>query len=52
MDWVKTSTGYAPGGATLDDLRLMRKHSPAQVQVKAAGASAISTQFWPRVKLA
>ncbi len=37
VDWVKTSTGYAPGGATLDDLRLMRKHSPAQVQVKAAG---------------
>ena len=36
-DWVKTSTGYAPGGATLDDLRLMRQHSPAHVQVKAAG---------------
>src|ERR1039458_540596 len=27
-DWVKTSTGYAPGGATLADLELMRKHSP------------------------
>jgi deoxyribose-phosphate aldolase len=36
-DWVKTSTGYAPSGATLADLELMRKHSPAQVQVKAAG---------------
>ncbi|HEY2120841.1 MAG TPA: deoxyribose-phosphate aldolase [Candidatus Acidoferrum sp.] len=36
-DWVKTSTGYAPTGATLDDLRLMRMHSPAHVQVKAAG---------------
>ena len=36
-DWVKTSTGYAPSGATLDDLRLMRKHSPPHVQVKAAG---------------
>ncbi len=36
-DWVKTSTGFGSGGATLDDLRLMRKHSPAQVQVKAAG---------------
>jgi deoxyribose-phosphate aldolase len=36
-DWVKTSTGYAPTGATMDDLRLMRKHSPAHVQVKAAG---------------
>jgi deoxyribose-phosphate aldolase len=36
-DWVKTSTGYAPGGATHDDLRLMRKHSAPHVQVKAAG---------------
>ena len=36
-DWVKTSTGYAPSGATLPDLELMRKHSPARVQVKAAG---------------
>ena len=37
VDWVKTSTGYAPSGATFDDLRLMRKYSPARVQVKAAG---------------
>lgn len=37
VDWVKTSTGYAPSGATMEDLRLMRKHSPARVQVKAAG---------------
>ena len=37
VDWVKTSTGYGTGGATLDDLRLMRQHSPASVQVKAAG---------------
>jgi deoxyribose-phosphate aldolase len=36
-DWVKTSTGYGTGGATLEDLKLMRKHSPAHVQVKAAG---------------
>jgi deoxyribose-phosphate aldolase len=36
-DWVKTSTGYGTGGATLEDLKLMRKHSPASVQVKAAG---------------
>jgi deoxyribose-phosphate aldolase len=36
-DWVKTSTGYAPSGATDADLILMRKHSPAHVQVKAAG---------------
>ncbi len=36
-DWVKTSTGYGSSGATLEDLALMRKHSPAHVQVKAAG---------------
>ncbi len=36
-DFVKTSTGYAPGGATIEDLKLMRAHSPARVQVKAAG---------------
>src|SRR5271165_4137830 len=37
VDWVKTSTGYAPSGATMADLELMRAHSPANVQVKAAG---------------
>jgi deoxyribose-phosphate aldolase len=36
-DWVKTSTGYGDGGATLDDLKLMRAFSPPHVQVKAAG---------------
>ncbi|HLF36080.1 MAG TPA: deoxyribose-phosphate aldolase [Cyclobacteriaceae bacterium] len=46
-DFVKTSTGYGfvmgPDGkyfylgATDHDLKLMRKHSPANVQVKAAG---------------
>lgn len=37
VDWVKTSTGYGTGGATDEDLKLMRAHSPAHVQVKAAG---------------
>lgn len=36
-DWVKTSTGYGSGGATLEDLALMRKHAAPHVQVKAAG---------------
>ncbi|QDT07746.1 Deoxyribose-phosphate aldolase 1 [Rubripirellula lacrimiformis] len=36
-DWVKTSTGYGTGGATHDDLKLMRQHSGDHVQVKAAG---------------
>ncbi|GIW94398.1 MAG: deoxyribose-phosphate aldolase [Pirellulaceae bacterium] len=37
VDWVKTSTGFGPSGATPDDVRLMREHSPEHVQVKAAG---------------
>jgi deoxyribose-phosphate aldolase len=36
-DWVKTSTGFGTGGATVEDVKLMRAHSPAHVQVKAAG---------------
>jgi deoxyribose-phosphate aldolase len=36
-DWVKTSTGYGTGGATIEDLKLMREHAPDHVQVKAAG---------------
>jgi deoxyribose-phosphate aldolase len=36
-DYVKTSTGYGTGGATLDDLRLMRRAAPARVKLKAAG---------------
>lgn len=36
-DFVKTSTGYGTGGATIADLQLMRKHSPPHVKVKAAG---------------
>jgi deoxyribose-phosphate aldolase len=36
-DFVKTSTGFAPGGATIPDLKLMRATVGPQVQVKAAG---------------
>jgi deoxyribose-phosphate aldolase len=36
-DFVKTSTGFAKSGATLEDLALMRKSVSPQVQVKAAG---------------
>lgn len=36
-DFVKTSTGFAPTGATLEDLRLMRAHSNPNVRIKAAG---------------
>jgi deoxyribose-phosphate aldolase len=36
-DFVKTSTGYGSGGATIPDLKLMRKHSPPHVRIKSAG---------------
>jgi deoxyribose-phosphate aldolase len=36
-DWVKTSTGYGTGGATHEDLKLMRQQAAPHVQVKAAG---------------
>lgn len=35
--FVKTSTGYAPGGATLEDVRLMRRTVSPAVGLKAAG---------------
>lgn len=35
-DFVKTSTGYAPTGATIEDLRLMRENVSSAVKVKAA----------------
>lgn len=36
-DFVKTSTGYAPQGATLHHVKLIRSVLPAQVGIKAAG---------------
>jgi deoxyribose-phosphate aldolase len=35
-DWVKTSTGFAPTGATIEDIRMMRASVSDKVQVKAA----------------
>jgi deoxyribose-phosphate aldolase len=35
-DYVKTSTGFAPSGATIEDLRLMRATVSPRVKVKAA----------------
>lgn len=35
-DFVKTSTGFAPTGATIADVKLMRANVGPQVQVKAA----------------
>lgn len=36
-DFVKTSTGFGRGGATLDDVRLMKRLVSDRMQVKASG---------------
>ena len=36
-DFIKTSTGFAAGGATVEDVRLLREHVSPDVRVKAAG---------------
>ncbi len=36
-DFVKTSTGFTGGGATVEDVKLMRQTVPAHMQVKASG---------------
>jgi deoxyribose-phosphate aldolase len=36
-NWLKTSTGFATAGCTMQDLSLMIRHAPPGVQVKAAG---------------
>lgn len=36
-DYIKTSTGFASGGATFEDVALLRKHVASEVKVKAAG---------------
>ena len=36
-DFMKTSTGYGPAGATVEDVRLMRTNLLPEIQIKAAG---------------
>jgi len=36
-DYVKTSTGFGPGGATVEDVRLLKEASQGRILVKAAG---------------
>lgn len=37
IDYLKTSTGYAEKGASVEAVKLFRKHLPAHVQIKASG---------------
>lgn len=37
VDFVKTSTGYAEKGASVEAVQLMRRHLPSTIQIKASG---------------
>jgi len=37
VDFMKTSTGYAEKGATIEAVQLMRKHLPSSIKIKASG---------------
>ncbi|MGF2410866.1 deoxyribose-phosphate aldolase [Ferruginibacter sp.] len=37
VDFMKTSTGYAEKGATVEAVQLMRKHLPDLIKIKASG---------------
>lgn len=37
IDYLKTSTGYAEKGATVEAVKLFRLHLPANIQIKASG---------------
>ena len=37
VDFLKTSTGYAEKGATLEAVQLMRAHLPSSIKIKASG---------------
>lgn len=36
-DYIKTSTGFGTSGATIEDVKLMRKYAIPEIQIKAAG---------------
>lgn len=36
-DYIKTSTGFGTGGATMDDVKLFKQHIGPNVKIKAAG---------------
>ncbi len=37
VDFLKTSTGYAEKGATVEAVKIMRQHLPPSIQIKASG---------------
>ena len=45
-DYIKTSTGFSTGGATVEDVKLMRDSSDERVKVKAAGGISSLQDAW------
>lgn len=50
-DFIKTSTGFGPGGATFEDVKLMKDIVGDAVKVKAAGGVRDAETFLTMVKL-
>ena len=50
-DFIKTSTGFGTGGATFEDVALMREHTDPSVKVKAAGGVRNADTFLKMVDL-
>ena len=50
-DFIKTSTGFGTGGATLEDVALMRENVDPAVKVKAAGGIRDAETFLKMVEL-
>lgn len=49
-DFIKTSTGFAPTGATLEDVKLMKEYAGDDVKVKAAGGIRDADTFIEMIK--
>jgi len=50
-DYIKTSTGFASGGATFEDVALLRKYVTPEVKVKAAGGISTLDDAFQFIKL-
>jgi len=44
-DYIKTSTGFGTGGATIEDIRLFKQHVGPNVKIKAAGGMKTREDF-------
>ncbi len=49
-DFVKTSTGFGPGGATASDLRLMRETVGPAMGIKASGGVRTAAAVWQMIE--